>query len=81
MSDQEQEKEEKEEKEEVKDKEEEWNIMETNLLIWKDEKVNEYQILEILGRGSFGIVKRCQREVGNPPYREFALKVTQKTKN
>lgn len=79
---------EKEEKDGAKD----WDILETHLLRHRpgnaegrsesegegqsEEMLNEYRVLRILGKGSFGIVKKCQREVKEPPYREFALKVT-----
>ncbi len=78
----------------------EWEIMQTNVLSWiGEEKINEYRIESVLGKGSvsvwsssspscslivvvvhflsgsFGVVKKCQREVNDPPYREFALKV------
>jgi serine/threonine protein kinase len=42
--------------------------------------INEYRVLKVLGKGSFGLVKKCQREVQEPPYREFALKIMSKAK-
>jgi len=58
----------------------EWNIMETNTLVWKEDMVNDYRVIGELGKGSFGIVKKCQREVGPEPFRIFALKFLSKKK-
>lgn len=44
------------------------------------EVYNDYRVVKLLGKGSFGIVKKCQRVVGDPPYREFALKIMSKSK-
>jgi len=40
--------------------------------------VNEYCILKTLGSGSFGNVFLCERQVGELPYRQFAMKVFSK---
>jgi serine/threonine protein kinase len=65
-----------------KDSHTDWDIVETNLLQHRGEEegddvemLNDYRVLKTLGKGSFGLVKKCQREVNEPPYREFALKV------
>ena len=38
-------------------------------------KINEYVIDGHLGAGSFGTVVKARREVGQQPYREYAIKV------
>ena len=38
-------------------------------------KVNEYALLEHLGAGAFGNVKKARREVGEPPFQTFAIKI------
>ena len=38
-------------------------------------KVNEYALMDHLGAGAFGNVKKARREVGEPPFQTYAIKI------
>ena len=40
--------------------------------------VNDYVLLGEIGRGSYGKVQLCERRVGKPPWRRFAMKIVSK---
>lgn len=40
--------------------------------------VNDYVLLGEIGRGSYGKVQLCERRVGEPPWRRFAMKIVSK---
>ncbi|CAM9820909.1 unnamed protein product [Phaeothamnion confervicola] len=61
----------------------EWDSVFQPTLNWMREedgadRVNEYRIGRRLGKGSFGEVFECERCVGDPPYRKFAMKIMSK---
>ena len=70
----------------VEEEETYWDIIETTNIEFKqllnDEYVNEYKLLEVLGRGSYGLVRKCERTAPKtpPPYRKFAIKFLRKSK-
>jgi serine/threonine protein kinase len=63
-----------------------WDIMETYEINFKElpgeEYVNEYKLFEVLGRGSYGFVRRCERidPESPPPYPVYAMKFLSKSK-
>lgn len=65
---------------------ENWDIMETSEIHFKElpdeEYLNEYKLLEVLGRGSYGYVRRCERvdAEGSPPHAVYAMKFLSKNK-
>lgn len=57
-----------------------WDCCFTQDVRWhKDEAgrqtVNQYALLGELGKGSYGRVQLCERRVGPPPWRRFAMKI------
>lgn len=71
-------------KEEVTDNS--WDIVETFNVKYtepnNEEFINEYKMYEVLGRGSFGFVRRCERidPDAGPPYKTYAMKILSKSK-
>jgi serine/threonine protein kinase len=63
-----------------------WDIMESTEVNFKElpnaEFVNEYELFEVLGSGSYGFVRRCERidKENPPPYRVYAMKFLSKSK-
>jgi [calcium/calmodulin-dependent protein kinase] kinase len=61
-----------------------WDCVVTPSLRWKkcpdtdEEWLNDYVVLQELGSGSFSRVRLCERRVGEPPYRKFAIKMLSK---
>lgn len=63
-----------------------WDCVFTNDVRWGkntegQQTVNEYVLLEELGRGSYGRVRLCERRVGDgikEPWRRFAMKIVSK---
>ena len=57
------------------DAEDEWAAVITDEVEWCENRVNAFSLGRHLGHGSFGRVVHCERRVGTPPFREFALKI------
>ena len=61
------------------EREEEWECAVTDDVDWEGGEsgtdVNDLVLGRHLGSGSFGRVVQCERRVGEPPYRAFALKI------
>lgn len=43
-----------------------------------EQSINDFVLLGELGRGSYGRVQLCERRVGQPPWRRFAMKIMSK---
>jgi [calcium/calmodulin-dependent protein kinase] kinase len=52
-----------------------WDAVITDEVEWCETRANAFCIGRHLGNGSFGRVVQCERRVGAPPFREFALKI------